>query len=233
VNRLLEPRRVPGLVLLVVVAWASSSAPGTMGPDIPAAVYEQAARDGSTGEVTGRITLTGKPPSLDEPVAGAVLTLVPRSEPLLDALTRLRRALRDEPEKYASSAEAVVAVQREYVQALERAGQDALVRRTTSGSDGRFEFAGVPAGPWLLLGQRWVWVDKPGPGLSRRERQIFRDRPRLLGYHAVTFWVREVSVLPGRRVSVELTDRNAWMTGIAEKRAPGAHREGGPAPEAG
>ncbi|HXF96575.1 MAG TPA: hypothetical protein VNI61_10805, partial [Gemmatimonadales bacterium] len=103
-------------------------------------------------------------------------------------------------------------------------GGSDLLRRAVSGPDGTFLVPEVPAGPWLLLGERRVWVDKPGPGLSRRERQIFRDRPRLLGYHAVTFWVREVPVLPGDRVSVELTDRNAWMTGIAEKRGPGAHR---------
>jgi hypothetical protein len=34
----------------------------------------------------------------------------------------------------------------------------------------------------------------------------------------VTFWLRELTIAPGQSTDVELTDRNAWMTGIAEER---------------
>ncbi|HXG05447.1 MAG TPA: hypothetical protein VNO23_18785, partial [Candidatus Binatia bacterium] len=127
-SRRLRHWPVLGLALLAAVGLASPPVPGAAGPDVPLAAYEQAAREGSTGVVTGRTVLTGRhPESLEEPLADVALTLVPRSEDLLTTLARLRRALRDEPEKYASSAEAVVAAQREYEQALTQAGGHGLV----------------------------------------------------------------------------------------------------------
>jgi hypothetical protein len=216
--------RRPALGLALLVAATSSAAgPAAVAPDVPPAVYNQAAREGATGSIAGRGYRAGpRPEGPEEPLAGVAVTLVPRSERLLEDLNRLRRDLRDEPRRYPSSAKAVVAVRREYEGALVQAGGADLVRRATSGTDGSFEFSAVPAGPWLLLAERREWVERPGPVLSRRDRKIFREQPRLLGYYAVTFWLREVSVLPGRRVSVELNDRNAWMTGIAEKRTPDA-----------
>jgi hypothetical protein len=38
------------------------------------------------------------------------------------------------------------------------------------------------------------------------------------GYEAVQLWVRTVTVAPGGRESVELTDRNVWFSGVAENR---------------
>jgi hypothetical protein len=152
------------------------------------------------------------------------VTLVPRSQALLDRLAALKRALRDDPRRYSSSAEAVSAARQAYEQALARQGSGPLVRRAVSAADGAFDLGTVPAGPWLLLAERSVFVERPGPAPSRRDRQVFGERTRLLGYYTLTFWLREVSVEPGGIVMVELTDRNAWLTGISEKRAPGAGR---------
>lgn len=216
-------RRLALGLLLLATTGPAAGGPAALAPDVPPSVYARAARQGETGRVTGRGYREGRRPEApEEPLAGVTVALVPRSERLFDELNRLRRDLRQDPRRYPSSAKAVVAARRDYEQALARAGGGDLVLRATSGPDGGFDFPAVPAGPWLLLAERREWVEKAGPALSRRERQVFREQPRLLGYDAVTFWVREVSVPPGGRVSVELNDRNAWMTGIAEKRTPDA-----------
>lgn len=194
-------------------------------PDLPPAAYEEAERAGSAGSVRGRAYLEpGRLGGADQPLAALTVTLLPRSEGLLVRLAALKRQLREEPRRYPSSAEAVTAARLDYEQALARGGGERLVRRAVSGPDGTFEFGTVPAGPWLLVAERTVFVERSGPAQPRRERQVFGERPRLLGYQTVTFWVREVSVLPGAQVTVELNDRNAWLTAVTEKRTPDAVR---------
>lgn len=207
-----------GLALAGPAAGAPPSS-AALAPDLPPAAYEAA----STGAVRGRAYLeAGRPGAPDQPVSAVTVTLVPRSDALLGRLAALKRRLRDDPRRYPTSAEVVAGVRREYEEVLIRAGGGGLVRRAVSAADGTFGLAAVPAGPWLLVAERAVWVERPGPALSRRERQIFEERPRLAGYYAVTIWVREVSVEAGGQTTVELNDRNAWMTAIAEKRTPDA-----------
>jgi hypothetical protein len=83
-----------------------------------------------------------------------------------------------------------------------------------------FVLEGVPAGAWVLMAQRAVFVPKAGSLPSRRDREAFGARPQLTGYYAVTIWLRSLSVRRGESESVELTDRNAWMRAIAEERRP-------------
>jgi hypothetical protein len=46
----------------------------------------------------------------------------------------------------------------------------------------------------------------------------------MIGYDAVTVWVRELRVAAGRGEPIELTDRNAWFTGVVEERVLDAGR---------
>jgi hypothetical protein len=152
------------------------------------------------------------------------VTLVPRSEALLVELERIRGQARREPDDYRSSAREVARARQDFERALAQAGHADLVRFTAVEPDGAFVLAQVPAGPWLLIAQRAVFVPMPGAVPSRREPGGFRPRSRLTGYLAVTIWLRELTVRSGESKSLELTDRNAWMRAIAEERTPHSRR---------
>ncbi|OLD95397.1 MAG: hypothetical protein AUG80_16810 [Candidatus Rokubacteria bacterium 13_1_20CM_4_68_9] len=66
-----------------------------------------------------------------------------------------------------------------------------------------------------------VFVNKPGQAQGAQEWNTFRKRPQFLGYYAVTFWLDELRVARGETATVQLSERNAWMTGIDEKWTPG------------
>ncbi len=237
---LAHPPGLRGLIGPLLLIWAlrlpfgagatGAATPVGLVPDLPVGAYLDAARRGATGSVSGRVYEDrARLEQPEAPLASVELTLVPRSDALLARLAALRREVRDDPRRYPSSAEAIVRARREYEQALVTAGGSDLLRRAVSGPDGTFLVPEVPAGPWLLLAERTVYVERPGPAQGRREAKVFQKRPRLLGYDAVTLWVQDLTVRPGQVVSVELNDRNAWMTGIREKRAGG---DGLPPPEA-
>ncbi len=181
--------------------------------------YLRAAAEGRSGTVTGQaVGGPASPDGPDRPLGRLAVTLVPASPALLDRLREVRERARDDLAAYRRSAEAFAGVRRWYEQQLSEAGAGHLVRSTSTGEDGRFELQDVPAGAWLLLAEHAVRVRTPGSG--NRPGRAFRPQPRLVAYHAVTVWVREVVVEPGQTTTVELTERNAWMTGIAEERQP-------------
>jgi hypothetical protein len=41
----------------------------------------------------------------------------------------------------------------------------------------------------------------------------------LTGYWVITVWLKELPVPPGATESLELNDRNVWMTAIEERRS--------------
>ncbi len=210
------------LLGLFLLAGGSGSLPAL---DVPTEAYREAAAAGALGTVAGRAV--GDPQRPGEPppsLADVSVTLVPRSSALLVELDRIRTQARQEPDAFRSSARAVAQARQDFERALAEAGTADLVRFTAVEPDGAFVLERVPAGAWVLIAQRAVFVSKPGTAPSRRERQSFGSRPHLTGYYAVTIWLRTLSVRPGESESVELTDRNAWMRAIAEERSPDTGR---------
>jgi len=201
---------------LLLLAGGSAPIPAL---DVPTEAYREAAAAGAVGTVAGRAVADpqrpGEPPAS---LADVSVTLVPRSSALLVELDRIRTQARREPDAFRSSARAVARARQDFERALAQAGTADLVRFTTVEPDGAFVLERVPAGAWVLIAQRAVFVSKPGAPPSRRERESFGPRPHLTGYYAVTIWLRTLSVRPGESESVELTDRNAWMRAIAEER---------------
>jgi len=210
-----------GLALIGILTFVANAAFGAL--DVPLDAYRSAAADGATGTVAGRaVDEADRRAAADEPRVGLAVTLVPRSRALLDELGGIKRRLRSEPSTYPTSARAVVQARRTYERALAAAGAGDLVRYTPGSVDGTFQLEQVPVGDWLLLVEHAVFKSKPGPIQGRQEWQTFRKQEQFLGYYAVTFWLEEVRVSRGDTATVELTERNAWMTGIEEKRTPDA-----------
>lgn len=199
--------------VLALLVSASVAVPALEG-------YLRAAAEGRSGIVTGQaVGGPASPGGPDRSLGRLAVTLVPASPAVLDRLREVRERARDDLATYRRSAEAFAGVRRWYEQQLSEAGAGHLVRSTSTGQDGRFELRDVPAGAWLLLAEHAVRVDRT-PRSGRAPGRAFRPQPRLVAYHAVTVWVREIAVEPGQMTAVQLTERNAWMTGIAEERRP-------------
>ena len=203
---------------VLVVATTAFGAP----LDVSLDAYRAAAADGATGTVVGRaVDEADRRNSPDEPRVGIGVTLVPWSRSLVEELEEIKRRVRVQPATYPTSARSVVEARRTYERALTGAGAGDLVRYVPGSADGTFQLERVPVGHWILLVEHAVFVNKPGPAQGRQEWGTFRRKPQFLGYYAVTFWLDEVQVSRGETATVELTERNAWMTGIDEKWTPG------------
>jgi hypothetical protein len=113
-----------------------------------------------------------------------------------------------------------------YVKALGRAGADSLALSTEVASDGTFRFDAVPQGPWLLVARQSL----PGRRVhaSRRPRidprQPFVQGPIITSHSVVSFWLIPEEVRAGIPLTVELTDRNIWHTGVLEETSPASGR---------
>lgn len=177
------------------------------------------------GAVVGRAWQERRRPDRpDPPLHDTVVTLVPWSEAFLRRLDELRARSRDSIGAYRDATGAMRREREAYERTLWEAGAADLVRATLVDGDGVFAFDDVPAGEWLLFGWRSVFVDLPSVRVGRRDRSTFTGRERLDGYSTVTVWLRQISVGSGAREVVELTDRNAWFSGVLESLAPGAGR---------
>ncbi len=212
-------------VRVLAVAGALQAASGLLPLDVDAGRYLAAASSGAVGTVLGQALEEGRRPGdAPNPVAGVAVTLLPYSDALVARLEDIRRSARADARSYRTSARALRTARRGLERALSEAGAGELVRFTAVSPDGMFQLERVPAGRWLLIAERAVFVPKPAPPPGKQERQIFAPAPRLRGYYAVTVWVRDFSLEEGGSEMVELTDRNTWMTAIEEEREPG----GGP-----
>jgi len=210
-------RRV--LVLAAVLALAARG--GAQPLDAGLERYRAAAAAGAVTTVSGRaVEDARRPGEPGVPVSGVAVTLLPRSEALLARFEAIRRAMRADLAAYRTSAAALRQARRAYERALSDAGAGELVRYTATAPDGTFELDGVPAGPWLLVAERAVHVDKRSPEPKGRGQERFARTPRLRGYYAVTVWVLEVDAGAGAAEPVELNERNAWVTAIEEERVP-------------
>ena len=223
---LADPARGPCVTgMLVGLLLLASGPEARLARDVPIDAYRTAAAAGALGTVAGRAVADPRRPG--EPPTGlndVSVTLLPRSQALLVQLERIREQARREPDAYRSSAREVARARQDFERALAQAGDADLVRFAAVEPDGAFVLGQVPAGAWLLIAQRAVFVPIAGAAPSRRDRESFRPRSRLTGYLAVTIWLRELTVRSGESQSVELTDRSAWMRAIAEERAPQSRR---------
>src|SRR5262249_44850015 len=95
-------------------------------------------------------------------------------------------------------------------------GGGELIRGEVSNAEGFVRLVGVPAGEWMLLA--WREEVRPGkvPKLRGRETKGFRDIPVSTGHSIVTYWWLRVAVKAGETISVDLNDRNVWVTAVQE-----------------
>jgi hypothetical protein len=193
--------------------------------DAPIERYREAAGFRELGAVRGRaFQERRRPSSPDLPLAGTAVALYPRSEAWLFRLQAIKRGVRDSLATYREAADNVRRSREAYEKSLLEAGAGDLPHMVTADSEGIFTLDGIPAGPWILFASRSTYVNKsprvPGPPRGQGAPNPFLTPDRLAGYHVVTDWLRELTVVAGRVELIELTDRNAWLRGISENREP-------------
>ena len=210
---------------VLAAALCLAGAPLAWGLDAVPGPYREAALAGRVGVVAGRAYEEPRRPADAEPgLAGTVVTLVPRSPRLLDELDTIRRGARESAGAFRASADALRRARETYERTLWEAGFPDLVVTMAVGPSGEFALEGVPAGDWVLIASRSVFVAKPSPREKARILGAYARGTRMIGYDAVTVWVRELRVVSGRGEPIELTDRNAWFTGVVEERVLDAGR---------
>jgi hypothetical protein len=200
-------------LLLVAPAAAASL-------DIDLDAYRTNREAGAMGTVAGRAyEEPQRRADVDHPLPDVAVTLVPRSEDFLARLGAIKERMRNDVRFYRQSGPAIIQARRDLERALTGAGAGNLVRFTTVGPDGRYEVS-LPAGAWVAMAHRSVFNAKPSspPKLRYQGHDIFALEPPVIGYYAVTVWLREVAVARGEAATVDFNDRNVWVTAIEEKR---------------
>lgn len=193
--------------------------------DVATEVYRKAGAAGALGAVTGYAREERRSPDAAElPLAGTVVRLLPRSAALRARVEEIKTRARDSQSTYVASAGAIRRALEAYEKELWEAGAADLVRTTVVDGAGAFALADVPAGEWMLIASRSVFVSKPSPRPTQRERDAYLPRLRLIGYNAVSVWLRELTIAAGRTQVVELSDRSVWFAGIEEERVLDADR---------
>ena len=214
---------VPCLLVSLAIALVATATAQDI--DVPLERYRKAMSLGEVGTVRGRAFAERRKPSAsDLPLAGTVVALLPRSDAWLVRLQAIKRGARDSIETYRDAAIAVRRSREAYEKSLWEAGAGDLPQTTVVDTEGVFTLDNVPAGAWILLASRSTYVNKtppPRPATSPppvRPPSPFLAPDKLAGYHVVTYWFREITVVPGATEAFELTDRNAWLTGVQEDR---------------
>ncbi len=179
----------------------------------------QATEPARMGTVTGTALVSGpRAASPPVPLAALEVLLVPRSDSVVANLERIKRQSRDSMTGYRTAIPEIREVLETFVRDLKGSGDFLVVPRATVDDTGRFAIEDVPAGRWILLGRRSVYVDRASKD-TRKETGTYQTQRRLVGYERVTVWLQEVTVESGVGASVELTDRNVWFEGVEEKTA--------------
>ena len=218
----------------IAAALLLLAASGTLAAEPSASVLEglrQRGLRGATATVEGRLYVERTRPSApDAPLVGVGVLLVPRSSELLERLDTLRRGARESADGFRAAAPGVRAALEEYEQALWRAGYPDAALRTATDATGAFRVE-VPAGPWILVAERSVYVPvhtgssvapptasalDPLARYSTGAYQHFHPTARVVGFDAVALWIREVEAAAGNTVALELHDRGLWLSGVAE-----------------
>ena len=189
--------------------------------------YRAAAAAGAVGSVTGRVyEERRKPDGPDQPLAGAAVTLLPRSAQFLEKLEAVKRTSRNSMNDYRAAAPAIQTLKAAYEKELWESGAVDLVMGTVVTSDGRFSVENLPAGDWLLFVTTSAATDTKvvEPKSSKKDRGVYVPGTHLTGYQRLTIWLREITVSGGRAENVELIGRGAWFSGVVEEKAPNAVR---------
>ena len=189
--------------------------------------YRAAAAAGAVGSVTGRVyEERRKPDGPDQPLAGAAVTLLPRSAQFLEKLEAVKRTSRNSMNDYRTAAPAIQTLKAAYEKELWESGAVDLVMGTVVAPDGRFSVENLPAGDWLLFVTTSAATDTKvvEPKSSKKDRGVYVPGTHLTGYQRLTIWLREITVSGGRAENVELIGRGAWFSGVVEERAPNAVR---------
>jgi hypothetical protein len=165
-----------------------------------------------------------KPDGPDQPLAGAAVTLLPRSAQFLEKLEAVKRTSRNSMNDYRAAAPAIQTLKAAYEKELWESGAVDLVRGTVVAPDGRFSVENLPAGDWLVFVTTSAATDTKvvDPKSSKKERGVYVPGTHLTGYQRLTIWLREITVSGGRAENVELIGRGAWFSGVVEERAPNA-----------
>jgi hypothetical protein len=210
---------------LLVLGLLVANAAAVQALDVLPGEYRAAAAAGSVGSVMGRVyEERRKPEGPDRPLAGAAITLVPRSAEFLRKLEAVKGTARNSVNDYRAAAPAIQGLKAAYEKELWESGAPDLVVGTVADSDGRFSVEKLPAGNWLLIVTRSVATDKHPVEAAKKHRGVYTPRTHLTGYQRVTIWLREVTVSSGRPESVDLVEQGAWFSGVVEERAPDAGR---------
>lgn len=205
---------------------ALAAAAGAQDLDAPIDRYREAAGFHELGTVRGRALRERRKPSApDLPLPGTAVALLPRSEAWLFRLQAIKRAARDSVDAYREAANLVRVSRDAYEKRLLEAGAGDLPQATTLDTEGRFTLEGIAAGPWILFAFHSTYVNTgprtpPGPARPSARPNPFLVPDKLAGYYVVTYWLRELTVAAGAVEAIELTDRNAWFTGVSENREP-------------
>jgi len=186
----------------------------------------------STGRVEGRVYLErARPDAPDDPLVGVSIVVLPRSEELLERLEAAKREARESMRGFRDAAPAARAALEDVETRLWRTGYPEAAVRTSTDAAGTFQ-AELAAGAWLLVAERSVFVPvqsarggapptaqalDPLARYSTSSYQHFLPSSRLVGYDAVSLWLRELTVEAGQTVTLELHDRGVWLSGVAEE----------------
>jgi hypothetical protein len=199
-----------GLALLLAYV---SNAGATL--DVDLARYRDAPTSGS---VAGRVyEERRRPASPDVGIAGAVIAMVPRSAAVVERLARIKEGSRVSLRRHEETIPALRRAWESYQERLVAADGATFVRSATSDDAGHFRILGLPRGDWLLLGWRTVTTTDASAGGSKFDRRTFNLKPTPGGYRTVEVWLRELEVDDGS-VTLQLTDRNVWLSGVEEQR---------------
>jgi hypothetical protein len=221
------------LVVVVGVGVAAHAAGQARGHSPTPAELRDRAQRGLTAVVEGRAYLErARPDAPDEPLAGVSIALLPSSPALLERLAAVKRESRESMQGFRDGAPAVRHLIESQEGELWSSGYPDAAIRTGTDEAGRFRVE-VPAGPWVLIAMRRVFVttdrtarDTPARSataldpLARyaaSQYQHFLPSARMTGFDAVSVWLREVEAESRQRVELELHDRGVWLSGVEEE----------------
>jgi hypothetical protein len=205
------------VVPLTLLALLTAPALGAV--DVDVKPYMEAERAGAAAPVRGRIYAERRKPSgPDRPLVGAVVVALPRSDALMARLQELRSGARDSSPAYRDAADLMQKAREAYEKQLWEAGGADLVRSATVDDEGRFDLGKLPEGRWILLARWDEFISAKTAKAPRKDRDMYLNKPRLVGFKSRLVWVREVAVTSAPTADIELTDRNVWFTGVVEDR---------------
>ena len=214
---------VARLVAATAALLGVSVTHGTGGPvfDVDVQRYLRAPR-GASVEV--RAYEEGRRPNAPNvPLKDTAVILVPRSAALLARLAAIKESARDSLANYRGAAVAMRRAREDFERALWEAGAVPLALSSTVDGAGHVSFQSVPAGAWILMAWRSVTLDTHSEKAGRRAH-LFTLEGSVEGYRVVSVWMRELTIDATGRQAAELTDRNAWFSGIEEVKRKGAGR---------